>query len=159
MPWTESPAEGNIHPYPPAWNDTLCQEEQNVKKQQDIVSLCSPSIQQYERQMYFYWADYPRAHCPTVRDAYAWAPLSTVAERWVMFMTFSDFLSPSQFCTSCIVGQWSGEFNASWQPLFILLQESSKIHHQIKRCNTQILAFVKWKKKKSCGNWSHQDPL
>lgn len=112
------------------------------------MSLCSPSIQQYERQMYFYWADYPRAHCPTVRDAYAWAPLSTVAERWVMFMTFSDFLSPSQFCTSCIVGQWSGEFNANWQPLFILLQESSKIHHQIKRCNTKILAFVKSAEKK-----------
>ena len=38
-------------------------------KQQDTVSLCSPSIQHCERQMYFYWADYLRAHCPAVRDA------------------------------------------------------------------------------------------
>lgn len=88
-PWEK----GQINVHPPAWN--CMSSGAKYKKQQDIVSLCSPSIQQCEKQMHFYWADYPRAHCPTVRDACAWAPLSTVAVRWVMFMRFSDFLSPS----------------------------------------------------------------
>lgn len=84
------------------------------------MSLRSPSIQQRERQMYFYWADYPRAHCPAVRNACASAPLksvSTVAVCWVMFMRFSDFLPPSWFSTYCTVYQHSGEFDSGWQPL------------------------------------------
>lgn len=35
-------------------HESICQEERHIKTQQDIVSLCSPSIQQCERQMYFY---------------------------------------------------------------------------------------------------------
>lgn len=86
-PWEK----GQINFHLPAWN--YMSRGAKYKKQQDIVSLCSPRIQQCERQMCFYWADYPQAHCPAVRDACAWAPLVTVAVRWVMFLRFSDFFA------------------------------------------------------------------
>lgn len=52
-------------------NKKKIESKQTKKETEDIVSLCRFGIKQWERQMYFYSADYPQAHCPAVRDACA----------------------------------------------------------------------------------------
>lgn len=142
------------------------------------MSLCSPSIQQCERQMYFYWADYPRAHCPAARDACASAPLksvSTVAVRWVMFMRFSDFLpfgsAHSVLCTDGVVSLIPADdlcyifFSSLCTSVTGMLQNASLkkekciIYNKIHKSNTVLPVFCLSKNQlKSTSNLSVSKP-